>query len=88
MDTMDTHKQRRSFWSVLGCFVGIHRWDTTWLALRCSRCGKLRNKRDCIQRGNIVLGDMAGGDIIKGSENQTLAAKCGNHLGEGQHEEG
>lgn len=63
-----TDKPRRAFWGTLGCLVGLHAWDTKWLAPRCSRCGKFRNRRDCIQRGNVVMGDMAGGDIIKGSE--------------------
>jgi hypothetical protein len=70
-------KGLRGFIGTLKCLVGLHEW--TWsfergsmLILdapppanaRCSRCGKVygRNVKQC---GNVVMGDMAGGDIVK-----------------------
>ena len=60
-------KRRHGFWGTLGCFVGLHDWSCAFFNQppHCKRCGKWQIPRRVNQRGNIVMGDMAGGDIVK-----------------------
>jgi len=57
---------KNSRWGVLKCFFGFHdSLDRQWRVPRCSRCGYFHNEKREYQYGNVVMGDMAGGDIVK-----------------------
>lgn len=57
----------RGFWGTLGCLVGLHDWDGGFdrHPPRCRRCLAWQMPRRVRQTGNVVMGDMAGGDIVK-----------------------
>ena len=78
-------KGLRGFIGTLKCLVGLHekvwrfeRGNAVILAVSpppyfwCARCGKVygRNVKQC---GNVVMGDMAGGDIVKTKQPNTKA---------------
>ena len=69
-----TDKRRRGFWGTLGCLVGLHDWEAFgWAPRRCRRCLVFDMPRRVRQTGNVVMGDMAGGDIVKPSKPNALA---------------
>lgn len=63
---MTCRHSHRNFWGTLKCCIGLHDWsDRQWRVPRCIRCGAFKHPRNVRQIGNIVMGDMAGGDIVK-----------------------
>jgi hypothetical protein len=64
-----TWKRRGGFWGTLACLVGLHDWGDprTIYTPFCTRCGK-RDRPRSHQIGNVVHGDMAGGDIVKNEQ--------------------
>jgi len=75
----------RGFIGTLKCFVGLHDWmmfdgcDSCPPSRVCNRCKHKEwwpwKRCRVRQTGNVVMGDMAGGDIIK----------CEQPNAEGQH---
>ena len=62
-------KRLRGFWGTLGCLVGLHDWEAFgWAPRRCRRCLVFDMPRRVRQTGNVVMGDTAGGDIVKPSK--------------------